>query len=221
MRQILLHFTATAFWIASGFAAQDVPGEQASATDEAALAEPTNPSDAASTTEAELPEEPPVENDEAATEPEGAGEPGNDAAVSETVADAAGADTAEAVEASAEAPTEPEPVSEIKTAPEPVVTSSSAADEAARAETAKAINEMMKAETDALISRMSVMEQFLIAQHDREIELYRDTIRLVTTFGVAFAVIAGLGLLAAGRGRHVQGGSEHCKDKNSNHRESA
>jgi len=50
---------------------------------------------------------------------------------------------------------------------------------------------------DELIGRMAIMEQFLVAQHEREIALYRDTIKLVIVFGVGFAVVAGLGLLAA------------------------
>lgn len=50
---------------------------------------------------------------------------------------------------------------------------------------------------DEMMSRMEVMEQFVVAQHEREIALYRDTIRLVIVFGVGFAVVAGLGLLAA------------------------
>jgi tetratricopeptide (TPR) repeat protein len=198
MRQILLYFTATALLLVSAFAAEDLPVEQVPEATEAPTAETAAPSNTALQADAELPDEPAAVEPEESTDPEATDETTGDVAVSE--ADSAATDV-EAAETPAEtspgAPPPEVPVVETPAAPVAAAAANAAADEAARAETAKAINEMMRAETDALISRMSVMEQFLIAQHDREIELYRDTIRLVTTFGVAFAVIAGLGLLAA------------------------
>jgi tetratricopeptide (TPR) repeat protein len=50
---------------------------------------------------------------------------------------------------------------------------------------------------DLLAARVSLMEQLLLAQHDREVTLYRDTIRLVSIFGGAFAGLCMIGLLAA------------------------
>lgn len=77
--------------------------------------------------------------------------------------------------------------------------SSPGGSETSRAQSAPATSSpiVVQVDNDELISRMAVMEQFLVAQHEREIALYRDTIRLVIVFGVGFAVVAGLGLLAA------------------------
>jgi tetratricopeptide (TPR) repeat protein len=50
---------------------------------------------------------------------------------------------------------------------------------------------------ELLAARVSLMEQLLLAQHDREVNLYRDTIRMVTIFGGAFAGLCMIGLLAA------------------------
>lgn len=198
MRQILLYFTAIAFLLVPGFAAEDVPPEQIPETNEASATETAAPLNTAPQADADLPGGATVAAPEASNAPEAPAETTGEATVSETDTETTETEATEVpAEASPVAPASETPIAEAPAAPELAATSRAAADEAARAETAKAINEMMKAETDALISRMSVMEQFLIAQHDREIELYRDTIRLVTTFGVAFAVIAGLGLLAA------------------------
>lgn len=56
---------------------------------------------------------------------------------------------------------------------------------------------VVQVSSDELNGRMAILEQFLVTQHEREIALYRDTIRLVIAFGVGFAIVAGLGLLAA------------------------
>lgn len=205
MRQILLYFTATAFFIVSGFAAENAPAESVPNASETPAAETEAPTTTASQADIEAPEDP-VVAESVVVEPEEKPTPETSHEVTDEVAAPEPKPNSEETEipvvnpeskAPAVVPAETIPVSKTQPAPEPAVVENTAAAEAARAETAKAINEMMRAETDALISRMSVMEQFLIAQHDREIELYRDTIRLVTTFGVAFAVIAGLGLLAA------------------------
>lgn len=50
---------------------------------------------------------------------------------------------------------------------------------------------------ELLAARVDLMEQLLLAQHDREVNLYRDTIRLVTIFGGAFAGLCMVGLFAA------------------------
>jgi tetratricopeptide (TPR) repeat protein len=55
----------------------------------------------------------------------------------------------------------------------------------------------MESRAELLAARVSLMEQLLLAQHDREVNLYRDTIRMVTIFGGAFAGLCMIGLLAA------------------------
>jgi tetratricopeptide (TPR) repeat protein len=55
----------------------------------------------------------------------------------------------------------------------------------------------VESRAELLTARISLMEQLLLAQHDREVTLYRDTIRLVTIFGGAFAGLCMIGLLAA------------------------
>lgn len=57
--------------------------------------------------------------------------------------------------------------------------------------------EAAESRAELLAARVSLMEQLLLAQHDREVNLYRDTIRMVTIFGGAFAGLCMIGLLAA------------------------
>ncbi len=46
-------------------------------------------------------------------------------------------------------------------------------------------------------TRLAVLEQLMVAQRDRDVAIYRDTNQLITTFGISFAVIGMLGLVAA------------------------
>lgn len=62
---------------------------------------------------------------------------------------------------------------------------------------APAVVERGEPRADLLAVRVNLMEQLLLAQHDREVNLYRDTVRLVTIFGGAFAAVCIIGLLLA------------------------
>jgi tetratricopeptide (TPR) repeat protein len=48
-----------------------------------------------------------------------------------------------------------------------------------------------------LSARLLLMEQFVLGQRDRDVAIYRDTSKLITLFGLSFALLGMLGLSAA------------------------
>jgi tetratricopeptide (TPR) repeat protein len=199
MRKFLLLLFSASVLVATGFCSDAPPSDEPLVVEDEAVL--TNESTATEPQSAEAPVE---IAEEAAPESVSSEETESDATAAQPestvvevepaapVVEEAEVDESPAAEAPKAAPANPEPAPVAAT---PMVTESPK--EPALSSAAQSVDAMMKAEIEAATARISMMEQVMFAQYEREAALYRDTIKLIITFGIAFAVIAGLGLLAA------------------------